>query len=305
MSFTTLSHGNVSWTNIVHPEPQDLDQLAALYPQFHPLNLRDCLTLLEIPKLDHYDNYLFLVIHMPFWDKDLQISRRAEVDIFISKGVLVTSHRGELKLIDEIFTRLQTDTSEQAERIEQGASPLLYYLLDQLVDDCRPIVHKVEQNIQKIELSIFQTNTRYLLHEIALVRRDVIALRGILKPQLEIFDQLIKGTWPFIHTDLDPYWSDIRDHLSQLCITLDEYAEVISGLSDTADTLASHRIDEVIRLLTVVTVITMPVTVLSTLFGMNIVMPYAEYPHLFYVVTILGIVFAGFLLWFLNRKRWF
>ena len=140
MPLTTLTHGNVSWTNIVHPNQQDLDQLAALYPQFHPLNLKDCLTLLEIPKLDHYDNYLFLVIHMPFWDEAMQISRRAEVDIFISKGVLVTSHRGEVNLINEIFTRLQTDTSEQAVKIEQGASPLLYYLLDQLVEYCRPIV---------------------------------------------------------------------------------------------------------------------------------------------------------------------
>jgi magnesium transporter len=115
---------------------------------------------------------------------------------------------------------------------------------------------------------------------------------------------LEKGTWGFIHTDLDPYWSDIGDHLSHLCVTLDEFAEVITGLSDTAGTLASHRIDEVIRLLTVVTVITLPITVLSTLFGMNIVMPYAGYPHLFYTVTFLGIFFAGLLLWFLIRKRW-
>jgi magnesium transporter len=304
MPFTTLSHGNVSWTNIIHPDQHDMDQLAALYPQFHPLNLKDCLTLLEIPKLDHYDNYLFLVIHMPFWDEGLQISRRAEVDIFISKGVLVTSHRGEVKLINEIFTRLQTDSSAQAVKIEQGASPLLYYLLDQLVDYCRPIVQKVGQNIQHIELSIFQSNTRHLLHDIAIVRRDVIALRSILKPQLEIFDQLEKGSWTFIHTDLDPYWNDIGDHLSHLCVTLDEFSEVITGLSETADTLASHRIDEVIRLLTVVTVITLPITVLSTLFGMNIVMPYADYPHLFYTVTFLGVFLAVLLLWFLNRKRW-
>ena len=296
MSFTTLTYGNVTWTNIVHPDEQDIGQLAVLFPKIHPLNLKDCQNLLEIPKLDHYDDYLFLVLHVPFWDTSAQMSRRAEVDILIAKGTLVTSHRSEIKLIDDIFSHFQADPQEKAAKMEHGASPLLYYLLDQLVDYCRPIVQKVGQKIQKIELGIFQMNTRHLLHEIAVIRRDVIALRSILKPQQEIIDQLIKGTWPFIHTDLDPYWSDIGDHLSQLCGMLDEYSEVTAGLSDTADTLASHRIDEVIRLLTVVTVITLPITVLSALFGMNIVMPYAEHPHLFFVVTISGIIFAGVLL---------
>ena len=304
MPFTTLTYADVSWTNIVHPTQQDIDQLATLFPQFHTLNQKDCLTLLEIPKLDQYDHYLFLVIHMPFWDEPVQISRRAEVDIFISEGTLVTSHRGELKPINEIFVQLQADQSMRADWMGQGASPLLYRILDLLIDYCRPIVQKVGQIIQHIELSIFQSNTRHLLHEIAVVRRDVIALRSILKPQQEIVDKLIKGTWPFIHTDLDPYWGDIADHLSQLCGMLDEYTEVITGLSDTADTLASHRIDEVIRLLTVVTVITLPISVLSTVFGMNIVMPYAEMPHLFYAVTISGIILAGVLLWFLNKKNW-
>lgn len=197
MSFTTLTYGNVSWTNIVHPDGQDIDQLAVLFPKIHPLNLKDCLNLLEIPKLDHYDDYLFLVLHVPFWDPSAQISRRAEVDVLITKGTLVTSHRSEIKLIDDIFSLFQADPQERAAKMGQGASPLLYYLLDQLVEYCRPIVQKVGQNIQKIELGIFQMDTRHLLHEIAVIRRDVIALRSILKPQQDIIDQLIKGTWPF------------------------------------------------------------------------------------------------------------
>jgi magnesium transporter len=303
MSMTTLTVGDICWVNIVHPTQTDIEQLGKLYPQFHPLNLKDCLTLLGIPKLDHYDDYLFLVIHLPFWDSSQRISRRAEVDIFISKGILVTSHRGELKPLHEAFDQLQSE-EKRREWMGQGASPLLYRILDLLVDYCYPIVQKVGQNIQKIELSIFQSNQHHLLYEIAIVRRDVIALRSILKPQQEIIDNLIKGTWHFIHNDLDPYWGDIADHLSQLCGMLDEFAEVITGLSDTADTLASHRIDDVIRLLTIVTIVTLPISILATLFGMNIWMPLAERPYLFYIVTVLGILLAVILLWYLNKKKW-
>jgi magnesium transporter len=103
---------------------------------------------------------------------------------------------------------------------------------------------------------------------------------------------------------MDPYWGDVGDHLAQLCAVLDENTEVAASLSDTIDTLASHRIDEVVRLLTVVTVLTLPLTLLATIFGMNIVMPFADHPLLFFAVTGLGIVLTLLLIWYLQQRRW-
>ncbi len=304
MTTSILTCQRVTWTNILHPTYEDIAELGHRYPNFHPLNLQDCLSELEFPKLDHHDHYLFMIVQMPYWDAREKISRPAEVDVFIAHNQLVTSHHGELKPLVEMFAAAETDPACREEWMSQGASPLFYHLLNKLVDYCFPIVHKVGQNVRHIEESLFHNNVQHLLHEVAILRRDIIVLRSIFKPQYESIQALIKGSWPFIQEHLDPYWGDISDHLAQQCMLMDQYAEVIDGLSDTIDTLASHRIDEVVRLLTVATVLTLPVTLLATIFGMNIVMPFSNHPLLFFALLLLGIVLTAWLVWYLRTKRW-
>ena len=138
----------------------------------------------------------------------------------------------------------------------------------------------------------------------AVLRREVIALRRILRPQVTLIKELAQGNWPFIHEDLDLYWGDLSGHLAQLGAMLDEQAEVVNGLSETVDTLASHRIDEVVRVLTVVTVVTLPLTVLSTVFGMNVVLPYEAHPWAFFTLIVVGLIATVALVWYLRYRRW-
>jgi len=222
----------------------------------------------------------------------------------VAQGVLVTSHRGELKPLVELAAKAQADASLRAELMGRGASPMLHYLLDMLVDYCFPIIRRVGKNLRHIEDNMFHNDTRGMLHEVAVVRRDIITLRSIIKPQLDILNALIRGQWSFIHEELDPYWGDVGDHLAQLCSILDEDAELVSGLSETMDTLASHRIDEVVRLLTIVTILTLPITVPATILSMNIVMPMSQHPLLFYGVVGLGLGLTAFLVWYLRRRSW-
>ncbi len=304
MSTTILSTDRVTWTNIVQPTQNDLDELLQRYPHFHPLNLRDCLNDLEIPKLDHYDNHLFLVVHIPLWSVQDQLYVRSEVDIFITKGVLVTAHQGELRPLTQLLSQLQADEAQQESLMGRGASPFLYEILHNLIDECFPIVDRLGHNLHHIEKNLFNNNTRHLLYEIARVRRDIITVRSILKPQINIFHHLIAGDWPFIHDELDPYWDNLNDHLLQLGTMLDEYYEIIVGLSDTVDTLASHRIDEVVHLLTVVTVITLPVTLLAAIFGMNVMLPFGQHPVMFYILIVFSVLVTLGLAWYLRHRRW-
>jgi magnesium transporter len=304
MPTTILTHGRVTWTNIVAPSREDVAELSVRNPQFHPLNLNDCLTDLEFPKMDHHDDYLFLVVQMPYWDANEKISRSAEVDIFIARGNLVTSHQNELKPLVHLFEKAQNDETARERLMGRGASPLLYEILDTLVDYCYPIMHKVNQNLRHIERNLFKEETQHMLKDVAIVRRDVISLRHILRPQLDIVRELERGNYAFIHDDLNLYWSDIGDHMMQLRSMLDEYYEVICGLSDTIDTLASHRIDEVVRLLTLITILTVPLTLLATIFGMNTWLPGSEDPIPFFAINGLGIVLTFLLTRYLHRRGW-
>ena len=301
MATSIITTDRVTWTNIVRPTQADIDELGQRYPQLHPLNLGDCLTPAEFPKLDHYDDYLFIVTQFPRWDAASLICHPAEVDIFITRGVLITSHQGELKPLNTLFARLETDPQARQELMAHGASPLLYELLSVLVNYCYPILQKVNHNIRQIEQNLFGADTPKILHDVAIARRDVIALRHIIRPQIDVMRELEKGQWDFIHEDLNLYWSDISDHLAQLRLMADEYGEVIGGLSDTLDTLASHRIDEVVRLLTLVTLLSLPLTILTTIFGMNVYLPQGSHPLTFYVINGIGIFITVFLVWRLRR----
>ncbi len=232
------------------------------------------------------------------------MSRPAEIDIFITKDELITVHRGELAPMNEIFLEAQTDERARENLMAGGASHLLYQLLNRLIDYCYPIVKKVDKNLRATEDNLFKQSTREILEELALLRRDIISLRRILHPQIQVVKELEEGQWYFIHDELDLYWSDLSDHLAQLNAFLDEHAEVVHGLSDTVDALASHRIDEVVRLLTIVTVITLPLTVLSTIFSMNILLPFSQHSWLFYILIILGVALALIWIRFLRSRRW-
>lgn len=304
MSTETLHYGRVTWTNIIHPTEEEMQTLGQRYPNFHPLHLHDCLTELEFPKLDATDGYIFLVAQLPRWDGDERICYPSEIDIFVAKGVMVTIHAGNIKPLNRLFASAQTNTAERKRLLGSGASPLLYEVIKTLIDYCDPILHKVNQQIRHIELSLFKAETEHILYEMAVARRGVIAIRHILRPQLDVLHELEKGDWPFIQSQLDLYWDDLSDHLTRLLAMLNEDVEVISGLSDTIDTLASHRIDGVVRLLTLITILTVPLTILSTIFGMNVTLPYEDHPLPFYLIVALGISLTAWVVWYLHRRRW-
>jgi magnesium transporter len=303
MSTQILTHGRVTWTNIVQPAKADIDQLAQRYPQFHPLNLQDTLNALEFPKLDHHDDTLFIVLHLPFFDPQQHLFRPEEVDVFIAKGTLVMVHSGQLADLNEAFRSANSDQNVRAALMERGASPLLYELLKRLVVGLAPLVNKYEPAIHHIEANLFSSDTRHLLNEIAETRRDLIALRHILRPQLPVIKALADGDWPWIHEDLTIYWKDLANSLAQVTAQVEEFVDMIGGLSETVDTLASHRIDEVVRVLTIITVLTLPVNVVSTIFSMNVALPNERDPLTFFVVVGTGVMLTAALVWYLRTRR--
>jgi len=243
-------------------------------------------------------------VQMPYWDPEQRISRPAEIDIFITETALVTAHRGELKALSEHIAQVEADPTALQAFTRYGAGGLLYSLLNHLVDHCFPMVRKIALKLRAAEEQLFTDNTRDLLREVMVLRRDIITMRAILHAQAEIVQDLLRTHWPLIPDELDPYWGDLNDHLRQLVTALDQYAEMVSGLSESIDTLASHRIDEVVRLLTVATVLTLPITLLTTFFGMNILLPYGDHPAMFIVVSLVAFGSTVWLIWYLRKKKW-
>jgi magnesium transporter len=304
MGVEVLAHGRVTWVNIEKPTPADMDYLRQHYPFFHPLDLEDCLSRLERPKLDEYDDYLFIIMQFPVFDSLSRVSRPSDVDMFIGAGFLVTVHDGNLWPITKLFDDCQAEEQVRQKHMGREASQVLHDVVDRLVDYCFPILYKVDANIREIEEDIFTEQVPDVVREISWVRRDIIALQRIVKPQIAIVSNLEHKDRPVIREELDVYFGDILDHLYRAWDMLEDYRDVIEGLSDTANTLTSYRINEVMKILTIISVIMLPLTLLSGIYGMNINLPLAQHPMSFVLILLLMAVVAGGMLLYFRKRRW-
>lgn len=308
MGTQTLTYGSVTWIDIIHPTPADVENLQERFPYIHPLNLEDIRSPMERPKIDLDDNYLFVVMHFPLFDKRLSLSRPREVDLIVGRGYVVTVHDGVLKPLTTLHELCEDDELQRQRLLGRGANHAFYTIIDQLVDYVLPILRKVDVNIRGIEEDIFTTDTREIIRNISLVRRDVIALRRIIRQQVPIIEQLEQVEHPIIHEDLEEYFGDIADHLYKARDIVDENYEIITSLADTVDTLASHRINEVMRILTVISVIMLPLTLISSVYGMNVPLPGTQEfnlnPDPFWLIALFMVIISIIMLWYFRKRKW-
>jgi magnesium transporter len=299
----SVTAGELTWVNIEAPTRLETDYLAQSYP-FHPLDLDDCLSRIQRPKIDVYDDYLFLVFHFPVFNPEARVTTPSQVSVFIGQGYLITLHKGDLKPLVKLFNQCQTDEEIKQEHFSQGSGYLLYRIIDRLVDYCIPILNKIGVNIEEVEDNIFSESMRGTVREISTLRRDVISFRRIIWPMRAVIGSMEPKIRRFTPMEMEVYFGDMTDHVDKIWDALDEYKEIIEGLSDTHDSLATNRTNEVVRVLTAIATILLPLTVVASLYGMNIPLPFQNSPFSFVLVFVVWIVIACGMLLFFRRKRW-
>jgi len=177
-------------------------------------------------------------------------------------------------------------------------------VIDRLVDYIFPILYKVDANIRHIEETMFDDDMRRTIVNTSLARRDIIALRRIIRPQVAIVHNLEQVERPFIHEGLDVYFGDILDHLQKARDIVEDNAEMIASLADTTDALASHRINEVMRILTVISVIMLPLSLIAGIMGMNLPLPLAGNPVTFWWTLAGMLVISLAMLAYFRHRNW-
>ena len=303
MNMQSLTWGELTWIDIEHPSEKEVDYLAQNYP-FHPLDLDDCLSRIQRPKIDAYKDYLFLVLHFPIFNKEARVTTPSQVSVFIGQSYLITLHQGELKPLVKLFRECQIDDESREENFSQGSGYLLYRIIDRLVDYCLPISNKMLENIEDVEDRIFSNRGRSQIREISILRRDIISFRRIIWPMRAVIGSLEPKVRRFSKMDLSVYFGDTVDHLDKIWDALDEYKEIIEGLNDTHDSLASNNTNEVMRILTIIATIFMPITLIASLWGMNIRLPFERSGNaLLYIVLIMVAIVSG-MLYFFRRRHW-
>ncbi|MDB5095863.1 MAG: magnesium transporter CorA family protein [Cyanobacteria bacterium RYN_339] len=303
MAIQKIEYKGVTWIDIPQPTVMDIEYLRQNFP-FHPLDIEDLLGNLQRPKLDEYDDYLFLVVHMPVFDKARRVTAASEVNLFVGPDYLVSLHKGELWPIAKLFDSVKSSERLQAENLGNGPGYLLYKLIDKLVDNCFPLVYKIERNVQEIETKIFESKVRETVFELSVIRRDIIAFRRIIKPQIPVISRLEYLKSRIINEELEIYFSDISDHLGKIWDSLDDLKTITESLNDTHTSLTSYQTSEVMKVLTTISVIMLPLTLISGIFGMNVRVPGEGTVHAFWLILGLMVFVVVGMVVFFRRRGW-
>ncbi len=258
------------------------------------------------PKIDEYadEGYLFVVLHFPVYDKAVQRLNAAELDVFVGHDYLVTLPNVELLPVTRLFLRCEEDDELRNQLFAKGSGYLLYHILDDLFDYCFPILDKIGHKLDSIEDDMFEKRAEEVVRDLSNVKQEIISYRKIIKPERSTLRVLERQVERFLPQDLELYFDDIVDASERIWDLLDNYKEVVDGLEDTNESVISHRQNDVLRVLTVVSVILLPLTLISGIFGMNVHFPGFGSAAAFWVIAGAMLALAAGLIAFFRYKRW-
>jgi magnesium transporter len=302
----TITYGDFTWVNIEAPTKREIEWLAEKY-QFNQLALDDCLSRKQISKLDVYPGYLFFVFHYPLYHKETRVATKQQWSAFIGENYLVTIHTGELKTIMALFRDCQANEESRKEYFSGGSGFLLYRILDRSIDAYFPVLDKILSLIEDVEDVVFNEEIEAAV-EISVLRRDIITQRAVMFPTRNIFMDMENKLKRFSKVDVTDYYNDLMDHMHKICETLDECKEIIEVFSDTDFRLGTDRVNRILRVLNVLATISLPFIIISSIYGMNLIMPggieAGKDFNSFIILMVVMIVISGILLLYFRRRRW-
>jgi len=298
-----LTDRGLTWIHLDAPTLREVQLLADRFG-WHPLDLEDVLSRRQRPKVDEYPDYLFGILHFPVYDKSIQRLNAAELDFFLGNGYLVTLPKVELLPVARLFARCQDDEELRDQLFSKGSGYLLYHILDDLFDYCGPILDKIGHKLDSVEDDMFEVRAEEVVRDLSNVKQEIISYRKIIKPERSTLRVLERQVERFLPEDLELYFDDIVDASERIWDVLDNYKEVVEGLEQTNESVISHRQNDVLRVLTVVTVILLPLTLITGIFGMNVHFPGFETAAAFWVLAGFMLGLAIGLTAFFRLKRW-
>ncbi len=304
LNIKSVTWGDLTWIDIVPPSRAETDYLAQHF-NFHSLDLDDCLSRKQLPKLDVYEDYLFMVFHFPVYNRQTRIATHGQLSVFIGEKFLITLHNGELKHLVKLFRDCEINEEARQQNFSQGSGYLLYTIIDQSIDSYFPILDKILGLVEEVEGTVFDEYVEGA-HEISILRRDIVTQRRIMLPMRTLLGNLGAKLRRFTNADMTVYYGDLMDHLNKICETLDECKEIIEVFKDTDYMLSNYRLNRITRTLAIISAVVLPFLVVSGLYGMNVVLPggiESGSPLTFVWLLVIMFVIIGAMLYFFRRKR--
>src|ERR687897_1855417 len=272
----TISGEGLRWVKIDRPSALEWGWLEEHFG-FHGLDLEDVLSRNERPKIDEYPDYLFIVLHFPVFDPTVRRLNAGELDMFVGPDFLITIPNQPLQPVEYLFERCRSKEELREQIFARGSGYLLYRIVDDSFDYCFPMLRKIGNKLDALEEEIFSGRSEEVVRDIFNVKQEIINFRKISRPQRPVLRDLERTKHRYLVAregeDLEIYFDDIVDAHERIWDMLENYKEVVEGLEETNESVISHRVNDILRVLTVISVLLLPLTLIASIMGMNVRVP--------------------------------
>ena len=291
------------WINVEQPGPVDRAWLQEHF-DFHPLDYEDVASRNQRPKIDEYPEYLFIVLHFPVYDKSVGRLNTAELDMFVGPDFLITLPNRPIPPVEYLFERCRASAEMREQLLSNGPGYLLYKIVDDSFDYCFPMLRKMGNKLEQVEEDIFLGRSEELVRDISNVKQEIINFRKIIRPQRSTLRDLERTKQRYMAADLDVYFDDIQDASERIWDMLENYKEVVEALEDSNESVISHRVNDILRVLTSISVMVLPLTLVASLWGMNVGVPGEGSTTAFWIVlgAMAALLFG--MLGYFRRRGW-
>ncbi|HEV7563346.1 MAG TPA: magnesium transporter CorA family protein [Solirubrobacterales bacterium] len=300
-----IESSGLRWINIERPGGLERAWLEEHF-DFHALDLEDVLSRNQRPKIDVYDDYLFSVLHLPVFDRAVRRLGSGELDLFVGPDYMITIPNQPLQPVEYLFERCRANEELREQLFSRGSGYLLYRLVDDSFDYCFPMLRKIGNKLDALEDEIFDGRSEEVVRDISNVKQEIINFRKVIRPQRPVLRDLEKVKQRYLAADIDLeiYFDDIVDAHERIWDMLENYKEVIVALEETNESVISHRLNEVLRVLTSISVVILPLTLIASIMGMNSWVPFeGEEEGFFLALLVMAVILVGLVLFF-RRRRW-
>src|SRR5204863_2958722 len=241
------------WINIERPRPADRSWLEEHF-DFHALDYEDVSSRNQRPTVDEYDAYLFIVLHFPAYDKTVGRLNAAELDVFVGPDYVITLPNEPIQPLEYLFERCRTREDLREQLFSKGAGYLLYRIVDDCVDASFPMLRKIGNKLDRLEEDIFEGRSKEIVRDISNAKQEIISFRRIVRPQRAALRDL-EATKRYVPEDLEIYFDDINDASERIWDMLENFKEAVEGLEETNESVLSHQLNDVLRILTAFSVV--------------------------------------------------
>ena len=298
-----IEAAGIRWIHIESPRMADRDWLESNF-DFHPLDYEDVYSRNNRPKLDQYDDYVFIVLHFPMFEKETGRILTAELDLFMGADFLITLPNIPLPPLNAMFERYREKDDLREDTFSKGSGYLLYKIVDTCVDASFPMLRKMAVKLDRIEDDIFEGRSSETVRDISEAKQEIINFRRIVRPQRAVLRDLERTKQRYLQEELEIYFDDISDAAERIWDTLENYKEVIEALESTNESVLSHRLNDSFRILTAASVVLLPLTLIASIFGMNVPVPGEGQPFSFLAIMFGMALLLIALVAYFRRRGW-